>query len=220
MKKVSSIIGIISGALSIVFSFIMLGKEDGSWENYNSYGGDAYTGIQNAAAQTANNVYYLNDILRFGFFAVLFIAGIVLLCVFIPMYFKEKEREEAAAAELEEKRNAYWEANPGLKDKLIEKKDAIEAHIKKLTDDIDNIPEKKDLVALQDQWDSLDKEAAHLGKTDDEKKNEIQSKADVIYAEIERLSAIIKEKEATIQENIQTQKNSLLEIEKELNPEL
>lgn len=36
----------------------------GSYELNHSYGGDAYTGIQNAAAQAANNVYYGNEIVQ------------------------------------------------------------------------------------------------------------------------------------------------------------
>ena len=35
-------------------------RNSGSYESSETYGGDAYTGIQNAAAQTANNVYYMN----------------------------------------------------------------------------------------------------------------------------------------------------------------
>ena len=49
--------------ISLVFAIICFAAETsyatGSYESSKQYGGDAYTGIQNAAAQTANNVYYL-----------------------------------------------------------------------------------------------------------------------------------------------------------------
>ena len=40
-----------------------------------SYGGDAFTGIQNAGAQTSENVKNLAKIVQFGFGSVLLIAG-------------------------------------------------------------------------------------------------------------------------------------------------
>lgn len=40
-----------------------------------SYGGDAYTGIQNAAADTGSNVYHGNRMIRFGFEGSFLIVG-------------------------------------------------------------------------------------------------------------------------------------------------
>ena len=80
--KIFSIIGIVSGAVSIVFSFVVLSFEYGSWMNFETYGGDAYTGMQNAAARTAQNVQYLAYMVRFGLFALLFVGGIVIICYF------------------------------------------------------------------------------------------------------------------------------------------
>lgn len=96
MKKITSIVGAASGLLSVIFSFYILSMDAGSTENSFSYGGDAYTGIQNAAAQTANNVHYLNDILQFGFFAVLLVAGLALLCHYVPVLLEEASPETLA----------------------------------------------------------------------------------------------------------------------------
>lgn len=83
MKKGINIVGIISGVLSIIFSFVVKGMPIGLYELSETYGGDAYTGIQNAAAQTAVNVYYLADLVRTGLFALLLVLGIALICFFL-----------------------------------------------------------------------------------------------------------------------------------------
>lgn len=85
IKMFAYIAGAAAGALSIIFSFAVYSFDLGSTEMRLAYGGDAYTGIQNAGAQSATNIYYLNHILRFGFFAILFVIGIVLLCHYVPL---------------------------------------------------------------------------------------------------------------------------------------
>ncbi len=62
------------GALLLAFSLIafiasmnMFDSYTGGYESSERYGGDAYTGIQNAAAQTANNVEQLSTIVSEGF---------------------------------------------------------------------------------------------------------------------------------------------------------
>ena len=72
---------VISGVLSIIFGVICLFQNAGSTERFESYGGDAYTGIQQAAAQAANNAYHLAVIAKLGFGFALIIAGIVLITV-------------------------------------------------------------------------------------------------------------------------------------------
>ncbi|MBO4893736.1 MAG: hypothetical protein J5562_02330 [Clostridia bacterium] len=83
MKKFSNIVGIISGFISVVFSFVVKGMSIGSYERNYTYGGDAYTGIQNASAQTANNVQELADLVRTGIFAFLLVFGLALICFFL-----------------------------------------------------------------------------------------------------------------------------------------
>lgn len=67
------------GLVSTVLSIVCFALDTGSWESSKSYGGDAYTGIQNAAAQTANNVQDAAAIMKFGFGSVLLIAGLTLI---------------------------------------------------------------------------------------------------------------------------------------------
>ena len=59
--KVVGIMFIVIAVVSLVFSFVCFSFGTGGWESNNTYGGDAYTGIQNAAAQSANNIYKLNE---------------------------------------------------------------------------------------------------------------------------------------------------------------
>ncbi len=78
--------GILLMALSIIaiiFAIISFSMDTGSYSNFKSYGGDAYTGIQNAAARTANNVQDLAGIVKtiggLGFLMtgfILFVVGL------------------------------------------------------------------------------------------------------------------------------------------------
>lgn len=96
MKKVFSIAGAAAGVFSIIMSFVVLGKETGYYVSNSSYGGDAYTGIQNAAAETANNVIYLGDMIQLGLFAVLFAFGLACAAHFGKQVFAEWNEEKAA----------------------------------------------------------------------------------------------------------------------------
>ena len=81
--KLPCILGMVSGALSVIFGLVMTGMSIGYWESAKSYGGDAYTGIQNAAAQTANNVQDLADIAMNGFAYLLIVLGLFMICNFL-----------------------------------------------------------------------------------------------------------------------------------------
>lgn len=81
-RKNIRVIGILAGVLSIVLAIVVFCAPDGYWESSERYGGDAYTGIQNAAAQTANNVNDLAYIARIGLSSILFVNGIALICFF------------------------------------------------------------------------------------------------------------------------------------------
>ena len=96
MKKVNAIVKLIANVLSIIITFIlgiclMTTTYYGEYESSTSYGGDAYTGIQNAAATTANNVddlgNYLNDISLF----VGSMGGMLLTLHFVKETFKSIE---------------------------------------------------------------------------------------------------------------------------------
>ncbi|WP_034451153.1 hypothetical protein [Butyrivibrio sp. AE2032] len=98
MKKISNIAGIISGIISIVFSFVIKSMSAGSYERSQTYGGDAYTGIQNASAQAANNVKDLTLLVQSGIFAFLLVFGIALICFFLSRLFEETHTIENMTA--------------------------------------------------------------------------------------------------------------------------
>ena len=81
-----------SGIISLVlsqkcFDFIYL-----DYESKITYGGDAYTGIQNAAAVTSLNVKKLADIVQYGFGSVLLVMGLALIALGITTQLKKQER--------------------------------------------------------------------------------------------------------------------------------
>lgn len=108
MKKVLAIclivIGVVAIALGVV-SFLKTSENNyASYASKETYGGDAYTGIQNAAATTANNVRALNynlesmhNSIMFGFGSILVVAGLALSATGIGGLLKKKEKEAAPA---------------------------------------------------------------------------------------------------------------------------
>lgn len=83
LGKLACIPGILSGVLSCIFGLAMFGMDSGSYEMSVTYGGDAYTGIQNAAAQTANNIQDLGDLTKVGFGFLLLILGFLAIWYFV-----------------------------------------------------------------------------------------------------------------------------------------
>lgn len=87
MKKLAvfrSILFAIVGVVSISLAIDCFHKRTGSYSFKSIYGGDAFTGIQNSAASSANNIRTLSEIVRFGFGSVLLVGGLVLMIVAIP----------------------------------------------------------------------------------------------------------------------------------------
>ncbi len=82
MKKAASAFGIIIGIVSVIMSIITFNMYEGPFESAKAYGGDAYTGIQQAAAQSANNIVHAAKILRFGLGSVLLILGLGMIVYF------------------------------------------------------------------------------------------------------------------------------------------
>ena len=74
-----SIIFIVIGISAIVFANEIDDKGSPWPAECQSYGGDAYTGIQNAAAITSENVAYMNRTLKLGFQYTLLIAGVAFI---------------------------------------------------------------------------------------------------------------------------------------------
>ncbi len=85
---------IVIGVISIVLSIFCFGYGDLKFEPRSMYGGDAYTGIQNAAAVTSENVMILAKIVKFGFGSVLLVAGLGFLCFGLTEPIKKEVGEE------------------------------------------------------------------------------------------------------------------------------
>ena len=88
---------IILSILAFVLAFIVFDQRVGSFESSKSYGGDAYTGIQNAAAQTANNVQDVGEMIRTGLGCILILHGAILLSVAICIDVPKKEKIQPVA---------------------------------------------------------------------------------------------------------------------------
>ena len=58
-QKLMSIVLCAIAVVSLIFGIVCLSLDTGSYESDRSYGGDAYSGIQQAAACTARNVQTL-----------------------------------------------------------------------------------------------------------------------------------------------------------------
>ena len=92
-QKYFSIAGMVVGAFSVIMSFVVKGKNYSIYELRSSYGGDAYTGIQNAAATTANNVRHLTDLVAYGLFVILLVFGLACIVYFGKKLLVELEEE-------------------------------------------------------------------------------------------------------------------------------
>ena len=96
--KLLKVFGIILGILSIVISLSVFSGTVGYYENAQKYGGDAYTGIQNAAAQTANNIKYLGETLQVGLAGLLLVQGLAMFLGALCIQPKKLAAPKAVAA--------------------------------------------------------------------------------------------------------------------------
>ena len=95
MKKASTIIKIIASALLFVWGIIIMffGISDntsfyfyGNYTANETYGGDAYTGIQNAAADTANNISELGNAIDYSISKAYTWVGIIAMIVALYLF--------------------------------------------------------------------------------------------------------------------------------------
>lgn len=111
-KKIIAIVLIIVAIASVALGVVEMRKGAGNYSGRyvarQTYGGDAYTGIQNAAADTAFNVQQTNDILNsmhktiaFGFGSILIVIGLA-LCVFgVALLIKKEQAADPAVKKAE-----------------------------------------------------------------------------------------------------------------------
>jgi len=76
VQKIRSYAFIVIGIVALFLSFKCYTMDDLKFETRSMYGGDAFTGIQNAAAVTSENVKDLAAIVQFGFGSVLLVMGL------------------------------------------------------------------------------------------------------------------------------------------------
>lgn len=92
LKIVRSIIFIIIAIVAFTFSSKIDDMGNGDYVSSSRYGGDAYTGMQNASAETGCNVYKGNQIMQKGFKYIFILAGLGFLAVGITPTFQLKKR--------------------------------------------------------------------------------------------------------------------------------
>lgn len=108
-KRVLGTSLIVIGILSIVLMAVCFLWEpdftNGSTEKDKSYGGDAYTDIQNGVAQIANNTYLLNTNLeetvfciKTGFACILLVAGLTIGSVGLYQSGRSTDNRQAPVA--------------------------------------------------------------------------------------------------------------------------
>ncbi len=102
-KKFSGILFLGVAIISIIFAMICFDMYDGNYESDIKYGGDAYTGIQNAAAQTANNVMYTNRCIKtiggFAFIIIGLVLGTIGVDCLLANKLVNKESEQKSTEE-------------------------------------------------------------------------------------------------------------------------
>ena len=102
MKKPFGVMFLLIGIVSVILGMVSFSMETGSYELNVSYGGDAYTGIQNAGAQAANNMVYLAEVTSFGFGAVLTVAGVVMMIFGIKTLSASEQQVQQSREKIEE----------------------------------------------------------------------------------------------------------------------
>ncbi len=84
--KTKTFFWILTGLLSIALSIWCFNLEVGDKVTMQYFGGDAYTGMQQASAHTANNVMLLAKVARTGFGSLLLTLGFGMIALGISIY--------------------------------------------------------------------------------------------------------------------------------------
>lgn len=90
-NTIRSIFLVIAGIVSIGLSIHCFNMNEGEYCSDSMYGGDAYTGMQNASASAARNVKTLSKIVKSGFGSTLLVCGLALIAFSIQGKMEEKD---------------------------------------------------------------------------------------------------------------------------------
>lgn len=85
MRYVRSILLAIIGFCCFFVGIQIYNSEVGEPITYKEYGGDAYTGIQNAEAKTGDLIVTQSNIIAHGFGSVMIFGGLALIALAIPI---------------------------------------------------------------------------------------------------------------------------------------
>lgn len=76
-------LGITAGVMTLIWGCIyLLSFNEVRYTWSSTYGGDAFTGIQNATANVANNIMYLAKICKMGIAGILIAIGLMMISYF------------------------------------------------------------------------------------------------------------------------------------------
>lgn len=93
LKIVRSIAFVIISIVAFTFSSKIDDMNNGDYVSSSRYGGDAYTGMQNASAETGCNVYKGNQILQKGFKYTFILVGLGFLAIGITPTIQSQKGE-------------------------------------------------------------------------------------------------------------------------------
>ncbi|KWW27455.1 MAG: hypothetical protein AUK64_2177 [bacterium P201] len=85
MRYVRSVLLAIIGVWSIFTGIQFYNIDPGEPITYKEYGGDAYTGIQNAEAKTGDLIVTQSNIIAQGFGSIMIFGGLVMIACAIPV---------------------------------------------------------------------------------------------------------------------------------------
>ena len=91
MRIIRSILLVLVGVFSIIMGIECYDTEIGEPYHYQTYGGDAFTGIQHTEVQTGRLVRLQTQLIRKGFTTSFIIAGLTMIACAIPTDLKKKE---------------------------------------------------------------------------------------------------------------------------------
>ena len=77
--RINGIILTAIGCLALILCLVCFVADAGEFESMSRYGGDAYTGIQNASALAASNTKCVAQICSLGFGSILLVGGLLIL---------------------------------------------------------------------------------------------------------------------------------------------
>lgn len=97
--KVKTIFFVLVGLLSMALSICCFNLEVGDKVSMQYFGGDAYTGMQQASAHAANNILLLAKIVKIGFGSLLLILGLGMIALGLTFYRKTPEYVEHKTSE-------------------------------------------------------------------------------------------------------------------------